>query len=115
MLNLPMASATENLMAHRFEPPMDPHWVFLMGSLMAATMATLMVTVLEHQTARVTQFHWVCSMAHSLDPIRYKNGTVAESASVTITHASGMPVAAGGDEESACAYGVAVTVGGGEK
>ena len=60
-LGLPMASATEALTAHRLEPPMDSHSVFLMGSPMAATTAILMVFVMEHRmVALLTHFRLDC-------------------------------------------------------
>merc|ERR1739841_494601 len=67
-LGLPMASAAEALTAHRLEPPMDLHSVFLMGSPMAATTVILMVSLMEHRTARLTQFRLDCSTAHDSDP-----------------------------------------------
>ena len=69
MLDLPIASAMEALMAHGLEPPMDHHSVYCIGSLMAETTAILLVSLMEHRTVRLTQFHRECATGRRLDPM----------------------------------------------
>ena len=58
MLDLMMASAIEPSIVDCLEPGMDNHSVFLMGSLMAATTAILMVWLMGYQTMiHLMQFH----------------------------------------------------------
>ena len=54
-------STTEALTAHHLGPLLDPHSVFLMGSTMATTTAILMVSLMAHRTANLTQFRLDCS------------------------------------------------------
>ena len=69
MLDLLIASAIEALMEHGLEPPIDHHSVYCIGSLMAETTALLLVSLMEHGTVRLKQFHQECATGGRLDPM----------------------------------------------